>query len=260
MQWQINAHPILSLFCLNVPFRVLFNDRSTNEENDEEWGWGDDDGDTGGDVELASSFKDDNSVHKRRTSSNESLTANKTSPMFHKKSPHSAIQPKTHTPSDHHIPKLPKAVPPAPVSGGSGLSLKAKPAAPMPAMSLPTPTTVPSAPSSTNSADFSHLQGMTITSLGPKRAVPSAPAKKPPAPSPDDDIFASMGLAAKPTFSHAPAPATIPTAVSSSRWNAPVSAPAPAPAQKLVVASSSLGVDDVANWDDDGDLDDLLDD
>ena len=86
----------------------------------------------------------------------------------------------------------------------------------------------------------------------------SSPVKKPPPPSPDDDIFASMGLAAKPTFSHAPAPATIPTAMTSARWNTPVSAPAPAPI--LAATGPSFGGDDVANWDDDGDLDDLLDD
>lgn len=244
-----------------------YHEVSMEEENDEEWGWGDDDGGTGGDVELATSFKDDNSVHKRRQTSNESLSATKTSPMFQKKSPHPAIQPKTHIPTEHHIPKLPKAVPPAPVSG-SGMSLKSKTtsASPMsgvthstaagPGFSLSAPTTVPSAPSSTNSTDFGHLQGMAITSLGPKRAVQSTPVKKAPTPSPDDDIFASMGLAAKPTFSNTPAPATIPTAVTSTRWNAPVSA-SPAP---LAVTGTSFGGEDVATWDDDGDLDDLLDD
>ena len=103
---------------------------------------------------------------------------------------------------------------------------------------------------------------MQITTLGPVRPkVPLLKKAPVPAPSQEDDIFASMGLSAKPTFSHVPAPAPTPaTTSSSSRWaalNTVVAAPSSAPA----IAGTSLTTDAVGDtWDDDGDLDDLLDD
>ncbi len=225
---------------------------AVEEENDEEWGWGDDEGETGGDVELASSFKDDSSVHKRRTSSNESLPTSKTSLMFHKKSPHVSSQAKSHSATEPHtIPKLPKTIPQAPISG-SGMSLTA---ISKPGINRTTPALTPA---SASVSEFSHLQGMKITTLGPKRNAPATPAKKAPvsAPSPEEDIFASMGLAAKPIFSQAAAPVTSP-ALMSSRWNVPSVVPV---ATIATTTATSFGGDDDENWDDDGDLDDLLDD
>ena len=60
-----------------------------------------------------------------------------------------------------------------------------------------------------------------------------------------DDLFASMGLAAKPTFSA--------TTSSSTTTKAPLSKKS-----SDLVATDLMSVD--AKWDDDGDLDDLLDD
>lgn len=244
---------------------------AANEQDDEEWGWGDDDEDHG-DVELASSMRDDNSVHKRRSTSHDSLpsggTPAQTMPAYKKSSPRVNTQVKSHIPTDHqhHIPKLPKVAAHAPISSSStGMSLK-----PKPGMALSSPAPVPPAPASApptnnNIAGFGQMQGLAITSLGPKRTAPAAAPKKAvaPAPSPEDDIFASMGLAAKPKFVHAPAAPPKPaatTTMSSSRWN---NAPAPAApvASKLISSGNSLdGGGDDDNWDDDGDLDDLLDD
>jgi hypothetical protein len=70
-----------------------------------------------------------------------------------------------------------------------------------------------------------------------------------------------MGLATIPTFSNAPAPAPTP-ASNVSRWNAPVSLGA-TPSSAFAITGSGLNVDSVAaddTWDDDGDLDDLLED
>lgn len=83
---------------------------------------------------------------------------------------------------------------------------------------------------------------MQITSLGIKKTSTVAAKKKPvKKKTPDDDLFASMGFSAKPTFQHAP----------------------PKPAAAPVSNTSSLAAVDMggdADWDDDGDLDDLLND
>lgn len=70
-----------------------------------------------------------------------------------------------------------------------------------------------------------------------------------------------MGLMAQPKFTHAPAPKSAAT-TTSSRWTAPL-APAPVAAASHLVSSGNsfdAGDGDDDNWDDDGDLDDLLDD
>jgi hypothetical protein len=119
---------------------------------------------------------------------------------------------------------------------------------------------------------------MRITSLGKKKPT-TAPPKKAAAPPPEDDIFASMGLAAKPKFSHAPAPASRPVSSTASRWtnttttatalpSAHKTAPAlgttqnvsSTPASSTAFTASASGGDDDADWGDDADLDDLLDD
>lgn len=224
---------------------------------------------------MSSSFKDDNSIHKRRTSSNDALptTSAKASPMFPKKSPLISGQAKSHVPIEHPIPKLPKAIPQAPLSGSGmapiskpGLAFSTQALTPSKAgLSLSTPTppafvAAPPASAPIAAAEFNQFQGMQITSLGPKRSASATPVKKPavPVPSPEEDIFASMGLLANPTFSHAPAPAPkLGVTTSSTRWNAPI---ASQPANMTSNAVASFGAEDGDdNWDDDGDLDDLLD-
>jgi len=258
--------------------------RAVEEKVDEEWGWGDDE-DDGGDVELSISSKDDNSVHKRRTSSNESLTkqpsqaSSKTSSMssYRKTSPRITSQVKSHTLSEQqHIPKLPNKAPPAgpgmslskpsvPTGGVVRSSSASKPKAGMAPSAQGAAPVAPSPATAPVTTDYNNMQGLKISSLGPKISKPATPAKPPaPAPSPEDDIFASMGLSAKPTFSHAPAPPPKPMATTSSRWGATTVAPAAAASTFLSTTGASFGTGDGDgdddNWDDDGDLDDLLDD
>lgn len=84
-----------------------------------------------------------------------------------------------------------------------------------------------------------------IASLGTRQQARRKPAAPKPKPQ-QDDIFASMGLAAKPTFSH---PA------SAGRTTQAATTPS-----ALAAAAEEMDVDPGAEWDDDGDLDDLLDD
>jgi hypothetical protein len=109
---------------------------------------------------------------------------------------------------------------------------------------------------------------LAIQSLGPtvpKLPVHKAVAATPPKPL-DDDIFAEFGLSALPTTSanlHKPASTTTSwNAVSNNKSTAATSLYSPSkiavPPPPLPVASQ--GSDDFDNWDDNGDLDDLLDD
>jgi hypothetical protein len=89
-----------------------------------------------------------------------------------------------------------------------------------------------------------------------KKAAPSA-AKKSEKPPQEDDIFASMGLSAKPNFSAKGSPP-----VSGNNWRSAVQA-TPIPvvsAYSATTGMEDLGSDEGSNWDDDSDLDDLLDD
>jgi len=82
-----------------------------------------------------------------------------------------------------------------------------------------------------------------VTSLGTRQT--SGAIRKPPQAKPkpqEDDIFASMGLAAKPTFT------------------APPTTSRPAPTTSSALAAAAEDVDVEADWGDDSDLDDLLDD
>jgi hypothetical protein len=102
--------------------------------------------------------------------------------------------------------------------------------------------------------------------LGKKKTAP--PKKAPaPAPSPEDDIFASMGLAAKPKFSHAPPATRTSPPVSASRWGAATTSSntfaAATPSNTFAATTTTNSFDDAGddddNWgDDDTDLDDLL--
>lgn len=214
--------------------------------------------------------RDDSSVHKRRNTSPESQP--QISPNgYYKQSPRLNTHKKPHTTitsTVDNIPTLPKPIPSSVPSTGKGMSLggarplggvgsgiQAKPSSLGGAMAFPSQEPIPA---------------MAITSLGPKR-TPIKAAPKKPAPPKEDDIFASMGLSATPTFSHAPAPASRPatsaSALGGSRWAA--SSITPAPASSTFAATSTFsataasavvddddGDDD--NWDDDADLDDLL--
>jgi hypothetical protein len=107
--------------------------------------------------------------------------------------------------------------------------------------------------------------GLAIQSLGPSVVkTPVKAAFKPP----EDDIFAEFGLSAapavkKPSSAKAASIASRPTNATASMWNSkpttslqppPRVAPTPVP---LPIATQ--GSDDFDKWDDDGDLDDLLD-
>lgn len=227
--------------------------------DDEEWGWGDEE-DDGGHLEMASTSSD--SMHKRRSSSNESYnrsvrTAPANQSSFKRASPRSGRGNKA---MDHNLPSIPQ-VP----TSGIGLSLTAPSA--KPGLSLSKPKSVVAAAPATAPArppDFGNLGGMKITSLGPKRAAPTPTKKAPtPAPVPEDDIFASMGLVAKPKFSHAPPPVHKTPATTTSRWAPPATAATTAPSSVIPTASINLDADagdGDDNWDDDADLDDLFDD
>lgn len=100
-----------------------------------------------------------------------------------------------------------------------------------------------SRPTSVAPSSFSP-NNLQITTLGASTATSSMAKKKPIIKKQDDDLFASMGLAAKPNFS---------TTNSSSMTKA-----SDTTKKSTTLAATDLGND--ANWDDDGDLDDLLDD
>ena len=140
---------------------------------------------------------------------------------------------------------------------------KTKPVAKPPASAPVMPAPVAAQPMTTSAA---MPIPQPITSLGKKKPV--APAKpKPTTAPPEDDIFASMGLSAKPKFSapvsggHKPAPAA--SSSTGSRWAMPTNT---APASTTVGAANTLSANynddggDDADWGDDDDLNDLLDD
>jgi len=220
-------------------------------------------------VELATAVsKDDSSVHKRRNHSFDaendfagSISSSSPPKSSLRASP--SLGRPTHVAPVEHAPKMPSKVTGAPNSGGlplkppsSGRSMSLTGAKPMsvkksqssavPATKIPV-TSTPVSASAPASAPVDPFGGMTnrITSLGaPKRKTEVKP-KRPPPPA-EDDIFASMGLSSKPTFSKPPPS-------SGNRWNAPASA---TPSGALLATGSG----DEADWDDDDGLDDLLDD
>ena len=116
----------------------------------------------------------------------------------------------------------------------------------------------PQSSTSSFQAQSQYQHPQTITSLG----VPSLGAVKkiaPRKPKQEDDIFASMGLAAQPKFeTNRPAVRSTPPSSggTSSAWRAVQAAPAVASSSLSVPMPSASSSD---AWDD-GDLDDLLDD
>jgi hypothetical protein len=298
-------------------------------EDDEEWGWGDDDGNEEDAIELAHSHATDSKLHLRRQSSGEvpalpskSASLNGGPVLASRLTPTRPTSNFAATPLTDAaaLPRAPLAPSSTPVKslGLSGVGITTKVAS-----STHNNGTrrggIAKAPASAGAAlgNFAFqstsvgigapmagempqsIGGVPtrITSLGEK--MPPSTHPKTPAPPPEeDDIFASLGLSAKPTFTHAaPAPST----------NRPLTAPAPsrwaqtamstsagavtpsvtrkvagearlepsrkgalgttlvAPAPVLVpIASRDLdaasGGSENADWGDDADLDDLLDD
>ena len=149
--------------------------------------------------------------------------------------------------------------------------------------SLPTPVSLSASQPSTSTSSHNSTQmampdpiPQRITSLGKKTPTKPKPAPK----KQEDDIFASMGFSAKPTFSHTSAGGS---AGASHRTTTPMTSSAPATtgnsrwgqtAGTATLGGTSIGTSTVAahnlgtsdsmddgddNWDDDP-LDDLLDD
>jgi hypothetical protein len=279
---------------------------SAAEEDDEEWGWGDED-DNEDDIELTPSYNGDSNLHNRRPSNDSSGHKKMPPAALPKKSPLRPSTSITRTPANTFsdtptLPSIQHTPAPAPVSG---LSLKkATPIgrlnatiAPAP-MSAGAPALGTSIGGAANNPLPSSIGGapLQITSLGTKKPTVAQPKKAPAPPSPpEDDIFASMGLAAKPTFSHNSSSSRPVAAASGSRWNTTAAAPVTAPVNtslgfsqsttkppppvatfggssrfganpssatsnfaELKASSSGVGGDE--EWGDDADLDDLLDD
>jgi len=277
-----------------------------DELDDEEWGWGDEDGNDE-DIELTPSYTHDTNLTNRRPSGdNHKLT--KISPK--RPSPNvtrsSAAAPNLEMPTMPSI-QTTAANSGAPTTGVVSGTTATSMMYPSPASTgSPAGTTIPSASNrpavvpapapvsagapalstkvtgqTLDSLADSNPLPMRITSLGKKKPVTSQ-SKKPAAPPPEeDDIFASMGLSAKPKFSHVPVPASKPdSAVSSSRWakTSPAITTSASSKPPTITYSSTLGAspssatssafntaaveggDDDADWGDDADLDDLLDD
>jgi hypothetical protein len=101
------------------------------------------------------------------------------------------------------------------------------------------------------SAPTPAIPAATMSSLGAttSRKTPIIRRPQPPKPK-QDDIFASMGLAAKPTFS----------SPSSSRPSAPAAAATTTTTTSGLATAAEVISADSADWGDDSDLDDLLDD
>jgi len=95
-------------------------------------------------------------------------------------------------------------------------------------------------PSAATTTAAPTVPSLKITSLGKSSSVPKKPIKKK---NTDDDLFASMGLSAKPTFSQNKPKVESKSSVTTSKLS--------------TLATTDLGN---ADWDDDGDLDDLLND
>ena len=255
----------------------LFLCSAVHEEAEEDWGWEDNDdgGNAGGDLEMqprregSGSLSLHKDVTKRRTSGDNSLdddfgwgsSSPRKSPSINSKTLGSSITNKA-----PQVPRLPTP----PVPGASGLNIQPAP------NSYPS-TTITSSSHQSTSTPSSLSVPLTspmaviqpITTLGQK--ITKSPQK--PATKQEDDIFASMGLAAKPTFSHNTPTRTVISSApnslgSAGRWTQTSdfvgthtigAISSTNQSTTTYNATASIG-DDADNWDDDADLDDLLDD
>lgn len=199
------------------PDNLVFFYSATNDDDDEEWGWGDDD--QSGSVELPTKAKVETEVPRRPGMS---LTGAQKAP---KTPPHQKKRLTHRTASGGKTPPLfsPPQVPASPYAA--------------PAMSsyahAPAPASMPLAPS---------IQ---------KLPSPKAPISKPVVANvkKEDDFFAELGIAARPTFQKP---------VASSRWQPHTTSLG---ARAIPLEDGDLevgGAGSGADWGDDGDLDDLL--
>jgi len=182
-----------------------FNDSETvplaSTDDDEEWGWEDNSQrQSGGDVELTGTKKEDDDLTRAFAMQSTSLPRNISSQA-----------PKINKRSSPIVSRTNKKAPP-----------------------------LSNFPSTTNTTTKPSMPSLKITSLGKSSGVPKKPMKKKAA---DDDLFASMGLAAKPVFSQNKPKVESKSSVTRSKLS--------------TLAAADLGN---ADWDDDGDLDDLLND
>jgi hypothetical protein len=136
-------------------------------------------------------------------------------------------------------------------------------------------------PISSPKAEPPAMRALKLTSAKPvKKAQPPVKKAQPPPKPKHDDIFAEMGFSAKPTFSHAPPVATrqavpnsspLPVSGNGSRWQPGTTTPVTGSLSRPTTTTATLGASaltadsdddlgDGADWDDDADLDDLLDD
>jgi hypothetical protein len=233
-------------------------DHELETDDWDDWGEGGD-----GDVEMQPPFKDDHSL-TRRTSGDKSFeddddfgwggsSLTPTPQFVPKRSPRATPRKIQGTEGASPLPNPPFSaarLPTAPRSSPSGLGLSVA--------QTPAPAAVPTPPMS------APVGAQRITNLGEKKQ------KQKPEPKKEDDIFASMGLSVKPKFS----PATKPTAASrstgGSRWAQTTTTMGATTATTKTTSSTNFGAAELKatgsmdydedNWDDDGDLDDLLDD
>ena len=200
------------LICCSVPLAGV---------DDDEWGWDD----SGGDVELPSSRKQQEDDEDLRLAMALSLSESPTPPQASKSGIGMAPFPTRRTNSgvrttsfsdDENSPVVHKQV--------------SAPRAP-----APLPPAVPK-----------------IAGLGVRQTVPMRKKEEKPK---EDDIFASIGLTAKPKFSSRP------TAPGGYTSGVRTTAPAPAPVTSSALSAAVADVGEVVgeDWGDDSDLDDLLD-
>lgn len=198
--------------------------------DDDEWGWDD----SGGDVELPSSRTQQQDDEDLRLAMALSLSESPTTPHASKSGKGMAPFPTRRTNSGVRTTSSSGTEwddwdDENPLVGHTQVSSPRAPAPPPPAMPK-------------------------IASLGVRQtAVPKRTKEEKPK---DDDIFASIGLAAKPTFSSRPnAPSS-----GGNTSGARTAALAPAPVTSTLSAVAADVSDDVGeDWGDDSDLDDLLD-
>jgi len=250
------------------------------DDNDEEWGWGDDKDSTSGEIELPAnesagsigSYKDE-VVHKRGTSIDikdpVSYGNQSAAPLS---SPSRPVVPAPNSgglnlPSSATNTRTSSSGGQSPVKSGMSLMSKQQKPKPKPVAKPPASAPVMPAPAAAQPMPTSATMPIPqrITSLGKKKPV--APAKPKPTTKPEDDIFASMGLSAKPKFSApvsgGPKPAPASSSSGGSRWAMPANtAPAKTNATTTNTLSANFGDDggDDDDWGDDDDLNDLLDD
>jgi len=247
------------------------------DDEDEEWGLGDDKDSTSGNIELPAtestgsigSYKDE-VVHKRNTSidiKDPVSYGNKTASPLGSSSRPVAPAPSSGgltLPSSTSNKRSSSSGSAAPVKSGMSLMSKQQKAKPKPAANPPASAPIPimSSPATAQPMPTSAAVPIPqrITSLGKKKPVAPAKPKRTTKP-PEDDIFASMGLSAKPKFS-APVsggPKSAPAASSSSGSRWVMSANTAATGTTLSANFSDDGGED-DDWGDDDDLNDLLDD